>query len=97
MKYRMAHFSPTSRPRRTIKKLLLKIKSYINAHPKLKIMVMCFLNRFPTLKARLKSVGQPDLYVRLNHIEAPEQLSPWGRKIYINLNDAFARRQKENN
>ena len=50
-------FSPTSRPRRVVKKSLIHSKTYINKHPKLKMKLLHTLNRFPTIKERLKKVG----------------------------------------
>ena len=50
-------FSPTSRPRRILKKLLISLKSYIYANPRLKQQIVKILNKFPKLKNRLKRIN----------------------------------------
>ena len=51
-------FSPSSRPRRIMKTILISIKNRVNAHPKLKIKLLSILNHFPGIKEKLKGIAQ---------------------------------------
>ena len=48
--YHWITFSPTSRPRRIVNKILLKLKSYLNKNPKLKTKASQILQYFPKLQ-----------------------------------------------
>ena len=76
--------SPSSRPRRILKQLLLALKQRINTNPKLKMKLRSLLNHFPRLKAILKRVGQANYHGQTNitQIDEPAQLSPQAKKIY---------------
>ncbi|MGB3751634.1 MAG: hypothetical protein WA945_08695, partial [Arcobacteraceae bacterium] len=52
-------FAPNSRPRRVLVKILMKLKNYIVAHPKLKRFVIQLLNRFPKLRRKLLEIQNP--------------------------------------
>lgn len=105
--YHWLAFSPTSRPRRIVKNMLLQLKNNINANPKLKIKIISTLNRFPALKARLKRVGQDNYFLSDNskltawnalgyksqNLEL-SHLSPEAKKIYNDLKYAIEQKQK---
>ncbi len=105
--YHWLTFSPTSRPRRSIKNLVLKMKNYINSNPKLKMKIISILNRFPKLKARLKRVSQDNYFLSDNskltawnalgcksqNLEL-SHLSPEAKKIYNDLKYAIEQKQK---
>jgi len=90
-------FSPTSRPRRVVKKVLLTSKHSINAHPKIKMKLMEMLEHFPVLKERLRKVGKEEFSttpVATTHCpHTPSQLSPQAQKIYDDLKQAIALQQ----
>jgi len=50
--YHWVTFSPTSRPRRVAKKLLVKVKNYLQKHPNLKVKIKQILYRFPILRTK---------------------------------------------
>ncbi len=91
-------FSPTSRPRRVLKKILISVKNYINTNPRLKMKLVGILNNFPKLKKRLKRVGQVDHHEESRAFQVDEytnensevQLSPEAKKIYNDLKQAIA-------
>ncbi|MHB1646866.1 MAG: class I SAM-dependent methyltransferase [bacterium] len=91
-------FSPSSRPRRIIKKVLLNLKSKINARPKLKKLLLMLLSPFPKFKERLKKMGCQDAVIT-NHNESKEisietpELSPHAQKIYSDLKNAIEERK----
>lgn len=95
--YHWLTFSPTSRPRRVIKNLALKMKNYIVVHPKLKMKIVSILNRFPSLKARLKRIGSPSAIQNskftIQNLELTH-LSPLSKQIYLQLKDAIEQKQK---
>ena len=80
-------FSPTSRPRRILKKLLISLKSYIYANPRLKQQIVKILNKFPKLKNRLKRIN--NVQPVTNNISS---LSSRANEIYNNL-----KKQQKNN
>ena len=84
-------FSPTSRPKRVTKQMLVSLKHHINSHPRLKMNLLTILNRFPTLKARLRQIGQQHVVAQTPFpiIEGPAQLSPRAKKIYNDLKNAI--------
>ena len=84
--YHWITFSPTSRPRRILKQVLASLKDYINNNPKLKYKVMQILNKFPTIKNRLKKIAST--YVSNNKIEINE-LTERGNEVYKNLSSKF--------
>ena len=75
-------FSPTSRPRRTLKQSLILLKQHLNDNPKLKMIVIRILDYFPKLKIRLKNIKRDDIsnisYVR-------DELTLQAQKIYNEL------------
>ena len=92
-------FAPGSRPRRIVQSVLLHLKLYVSLHPRLKRFALKCLAPFPSLQARIKTLGlqeviQPhssDLFT----IEGPENLSFRGRQIYHDLKIAIEKRLKE--
>ncbi len=100
--YHWITFSPTSRPRRVIKNLALKMKNYIVARPKLKYKLINILNKFPTLKARLRRVGTTgqshhiiqNSKLKIQNLEL-SHLSPQAKQIYLQLKDAIEQRKNE--
>ena len=99
--YHWITFSPTSRPCRIIKNLVLKIKYYINARPVLKNRVMNLLNHFPTLKARLKKIRQTDYSLSenskfkiQNSVLEYTYLTPRSKEIYHKLKVAIKENKK---
>ena len=57
-------FSPTSRPRRVVKSVLISSKHYINRHPKLKMRVLDILHYFPGLRTQIKKIMQTHQYTQ---------------------------------
>ena len=90
--YHWITFSSTSRPRRIIKQALVSSKHYINSNPKLKYKVIQILNKFPSIKNRLKKIGSS--HIINNKIEINE-LTERGNEVYKNLNSKFKRLNKE--
>ncbi|EQB34356.1 hypothetical protein M947_11345 [Sulfurimonas hongkongensis] len=89
-------FSPSSRPRRTLKKLAIKIKNYTNAHPKLKKQITNILNHFPSLKARLRRIGNDyNLPPNIKYPISQDALSPRTKKVYNDLKVAIEQKEKE--
>ena len=100
--YHWLTFSPTSRPRRVLKRKLIELKHYINVRPKLKYKIINILNKFPTLKARLKRIGNSEqsYHVTQNtklEIKNSEfsHLSPQAKRIYFDLKYAIEQRKYE--
>lgn len=91
-------FSPSSRPRRVVKKILVKSKQFIVARPKLKFWILDILNRLPTLKDRLKRIGldEPLFHSSWPYLDGPQHLSPRAKQIYADLKAAIDRHRKEN-
>ncbi len=75
-------FSPTSRPRRVYKQMLISLKHRINANPKLKLRVIHFLNYFPGLKVRLKNIRRDDIF---NESHERDELTLQAQEIYDEL------------
>ncbi len=88
--YHWVTFSPTSRPRRVAKKILISLKYYIHTKPRLKTKLLNILDRFPKLKTRLKSIGSTD-FSNHNLLEvdiytnSEVKLSPKAKKVYSDL------------
>lgn len=91
-------FSPSSRPRRMLKKFLLMSKQYVTSRPQLKCRILDILNHFPTLKGRLKKIGSTDLsfHTSWSYVDGPQHLSPRAKQIYADLKAAIERHRKEN-
>ena len=89
-------FSPTSRPRRVLKQVVISLKNYINVRPKLKNKIINILNRFPKIKARLKKIGQQKDIISSNNYQAPEylHLTPRAQEIYNKLKLAIDENKK---
>ena len=94
--YHWITFSPTSRPRRILKQVIISFKNYINTKPKLKNKIINILNRFPKIKARLKRIGQEKDIVSSNNYQAPEylHLTPRAQEIYYKLKLAIDENKK---
>ncbi len=75
-------FAPNSRPRRTIKKLIIYTKDRLNEHPKAKYFIKLLLMRFPKLKDRLINIGRSD---EISLHNTPPVLSPKAKRIYDEL------------
>lgn len=90
-------FSPRSRPRRVLKKILLKIKECIVSRPRLKSWITDFLNRVPALKARLKRIGSNEpSFSSWPYVDGQEHLSSQAKQIFADLKAAIDRQRKEN-
>lgn len=90
--YHWITFSPTSRPRRVVQKVLINLKDKINANPNLKIKIMKLLNYFPSLKNRLKMIGTsyPNQGVMdITQIDSEKHLSLKAQEIYNDLKRAI--------
>jgi O-antigen chain-terminating methyltransferase len=57
-------FSPTSRPRRVVKSILISFKHYINRHPRFKMKVLDILHYFPGLRTQIKKIMQTHQYTQ---------------------------------
>jgi FkbM family methyltransferase len=89
-------FKPYSRPRRTAKAVLLKLKQFAARSPKLKKLVLLLLKPFPSLSSRLRRVGQVNFHVAQNTLPQTQQdLSPRGKQIYAQLKQAIEQHKKE--
>jgi FkbM family methyltransferase len=90
-------FSPSSRPRRVLKKVFLKAKECIVSRPRLKFWLLNILDRFPALKARLKRIGlsEPSFRSSWTYVKGPEHLSPRAKQIYADFKAAIERQSKE--
>lgn len=77
-------FSPSSRPRRVLRKQLIFVKNFILARPALKRKIVKILNNFPKLKYRLKKLNMPQSE---SGLEKPigDSSSPRVKKIYKEL------------
>ncbi len=104
--YHWLTFSPTSRPRRVVKRKILEIKNFINTKPQLKSKIMKILDHFPKLKSRLKRIGQQHpVILATTSIEFINErrevngesinLSPQAKKIYNDLKIAIKHQQQE--
>ena len=100
--YHWLTFSPTSRPRRVLKRKLIELKHYINARPKFKYKIINILNKFPTLQARLKRIGNTEYecsIIQGSKIEIQNlefmHLSPQAKKIYNDLKYIIEQRKNE--
>ncbi len=83
-----------------IKLLLIHAKLYINRRPKLKRISLIILAPFPTLQGRLRQATMVAPPLQMNQPPVTTNLiniSPHGRKIYVDLKTAIAKRQKEKN
>lgn len=92
--YHWLTFSPTSRPRRIIKNLLLMTKYYINANPKLKIQIIRILQHFPSLAKALNSITPPR-NIKLLHEQ--DKLCYRAQIIYDEMKDIFSTRLSKPN
>ena len=104
--YHWLTFSPTSRPRRIVKRKILEIKNFIHTKPQLKSKIMKILDHFPKLKSRLRRIGQQyPVILATTSIEFINErrevngksinLSPQARKIYNDLKIAIKHQQQE--
>ena len=75
-----------------IKKVIVKLKNFINRHPKIKMSVLKVLNNLPSLKMRLKKIGSNNTID--NKIEIGERTER-GNEVYKNLSSKFKRLNKE--
>lgn len=74
-----------------IKTILLSLKCYLNNHPKLRMKILYLLNCFPNLKSRLKRLDAKNHNQDLIfHIEGPEELTPYAKKVYHDLTKALS-------
>ena len=81
-----------------IKKVIVKLKNFINRHPKIKMSVLKVLNNFPSLKTRLKRIGSSSTIdnskFKIQNLEL-NHLSPQAKKIYFDLKNAIEQRKNE--
>ncbi len=89
--YHWITFSPTSRPRRVVQKILINLKHKINANPNLKMKIMKILNYFPSLKNRLKKIATTHHgeIMDIKEVDIQKHLSLNAQKIYWDLKRAI--------
>ncbi|MBU2755767.1 class I SAM-dependent methyltransferase [Acidithiobacillus sp. CV18-3] len=94
-------FAPGSRPRRVCRKALVWLMNKVRENPKLKTKSVIWLNKHPSLKQRLKRIAfaQPpaasDFLVTDIRTENISDLSPRARQIYLRLNAALEKVNKD--
>ena len=70
-------FSPTSRPRRMLKQTFFGVQNYLERrHPKIKGYLLQLINRFPSLKMKLKKMMEvhPTSSLVLDTVEVPSEI-----------------------
>lgn len=75
-----------------VKHILIKIKKKVDCSANSKKIILALLKPFPTLKARLKRIGQVGINSTYSHTQAPKELndlSPRAKQIYMQLNQAI--------
>jgi hypothetical protein len=75
-----------------VKYVLIKIKKKVDCSANFKKIILVLLKPFPTLKARLKRIGQVGINSTYSHTQAPKELndlSPRAKQIYMQLNQAI--------
>lgn len=87
-------FSPSSRPRRELKKTLIMLENYISTKPKLKMTIIRFLKYFPALRAKLKKAAQHS-HMPSHRFTDSEHLAPRVNEMYQNLKIAIRKKQRE--
>jgi len=83
-------FSPSSRPRRIMRKTLIFIKHHINANPKLKTKILRLLNHFPGIKTKLKS------FVQTQYSPDESFINKYQFEAVIPRTDAINRKNEQN-
>ena len=79
-------FSPTSRPRRAAKKVLLHLKYKIASNPKLKKIIVYILTKYPKLNALIVNIIMPQSEpMKKNEQENGQLNSPRAKEIYMQL------------
>jgi FkbM family methyltransferase len=81
-----------------IKLLLAHASLYINRRPNLRNATLALLDLFPNLKARVKLATlakPPSQSAEFQVLKRLENLTPYGREIYLNLKDAVTQRSRE--
>ncbi len=79
-------FAPTSRPRKMLKQYLIRVKTYINTHPRLKKKLLHILDTMPSLKTRLQRIGEHSHKNHPHEVRLTlETLSPNAKEIYNKL------------
>ena len=84
-------FAPGSRPHRFLRKVFLAIKRNIQAHPRLKALVLKMLIPFPNIEKRLKSLGRVEPWSVSSMTEDEIFLTSGAREIYEDLKKAMDR------
>ena len=81
-------FSPTSRPRRVAKKVLLNLKYKIAASPKLKKIILRILTKYPKLNTLILKIIMPQTELTKKYEQENSQLSsPRAKEIYRQLKE----------
>ena len=81
-------FSPTSRPRRVAKKVLLNLKYKIAASPKLKKIILRILTKYPKLNTLILKIIMPQTELTKKNEQENSQLSsPRAKEIYRQLKE----------
>jgi len=90
-------FAPGSRPRRVLKKTLLKFINYVRSKPRLQRKLTQGLNCFPKFKIRLKQVNSSISYYSCEQTlpHSLDQLTTRAGAIYMQLKTARAVREDQ--
>jgi O-antigen chain-terminating methyltransferase len=89
-------FAPQSRPRRVIKKILIKLKEELTKRPKFKCIINMCLKPFTKLENRLKKIGKESPIATADCSDNHLYLSPRAKQIYDDLKKAIERVKNEN-
>jgi len=82
--------------KQSIRKTIVHLKHLLNAHPGLKSRLLLFIEPFPGLKAKLKSVSPiyTNVYLTVNRIDGPDKLPAHARKIYDKLKTSIEKQER---
>jgi O-antigen chain-terminating methyltransferase len=89
-------FAPQSRPRRVIKKILIKLKEELTKRPKFKCIINMCLKPFPKLENRLRRIGKESPVATADCSDNHLYLSPRAKQIYNDLKKAIEQVKNEN-
>ncbi|WP_434658144.1 class I SAM-dependent methyltransferase [Sulfurimonas sp. NW9] len=87
-------FSPTSRPRRVVKKVLLSLKYKIASQPKLKKISVYILTKYPKLNMLILRLIMPQTKQTKTDLQENRQLnSPRAKQIYKQLQESIKKNE----
>lgn len=79
-------FAPMSRPRRTIRKIIINAKNAVNHHPRIKYLIKRCLSIFPGLTFRLSRIGNTPAATSNTVLSVrKEDLTPKALRVYSDI------------